>query len=190
MAAPFSNQSEGNVDSSREHALVLDAAATTVRCEAHSKKDLPPPVSRQRLHVTVITKPTGFFPYAGRATGTFTKCHDITSVDLADDVQQVHDAAFSGCARLDSVTYNAQLRCIGKNAFSDCPKLTTVDLSACEEISIWRAAFRDCVSLERLTLPDGTHRIDAFAFSGCARLAEIHLPDALTSMRSRSAHRL
>lgn len=43
-------------------------------------------------------------------------------------------------------------------------------------------AFRDCVSLTSVVVPEGVTSVGEWAFGGCVNLAEIDLPDSLTSL--------
>ena len=45
-------------------------------------------------------------------------------------------------------------------------------------------AFRDCVNLEHITLPDGVREINGSAFRGCSSLKSIELPDRVTRINA------
>ncbi len=46
--------------------------------------------------------------------------------------------------------------------------------------SVGAIAFWDCVSLEKVTLPDSVKRIENCGFSGCSALTDVRLPEGLT----------
>ena len=65
---------------------------------------------------------------------------------------------------------------IGDQAFRQCEKLTTVDLSGCTSLrTIDYQAFRGCLGLEEVTLPESLTTIWEYAFDGCSSLTQLVL---------------
>ncbi|MCL2087527.1 MAG: leucine-rich repeat protein [Oscillospiraceae bacterium] len=77
---------------------------------------------------------------------------DITKVTTSYDVSRIEDRAFSGCTKLESVTFSPRIEYIGTDAFKD-------------------------TALKSAIIPDSVHTINAGAFSGCSELTEVKLPD-------------
>ena len=53
-------------------------------------------------------------------------------------------------------------------------------------VSIGYEAFKDCTSIEKLTLPDSLEKIDMGAFKGCTGIKSLALPDSLRGISSDS----
>lgn len=50
------------------------------------------------------------------------------------------------------------------------------------QVTVIEGAFKDCTSLENISLPDGLTTIGDYAFTGCTSLESINLPDGLTTI--------
>ena len=85
---------------------------------------------------------------------------------------------FADCQTLETVTIkNPGYLWISSDAFTRCPNLTTLYWPTCEYGSdIQNQAFKDCVKLKYITLPDSLSTIQNLAFSGCTSLTEIVFP--------------
>lgn len=128
----------------------------------------------------------------------------ITSLCIPASLQTTYEgnyAAFKGCSSLSLVANASDIWL----AFPDCPNITTLNIlgnpteiasSACEgwenltktEIpssitSIGASAFKDCVSLESVTM-DGVEllTIGNYAFQGATSLKTLAIPDTVTDI--------
>ena len=72
---------------------------------------------------------------------------------------------------------------IGYRAFYGCHSLRTIALPETIE-TIESGAFRDCVSLNVITIPNSTTEIGSAAFLGCDALTTVILPKSLESIKS------
>ena len=71
------------------------------------------------------------------------------------------------------------LKNIQKGAFASS-KITSLSLEETALVSLGEETFKDCQSLDRVSLPSTLKQIGSSAFSGCKNLAGITLPDSLT----------
>ena len=106
----------------------------------------------------------------------------ITNV-VVEDVLDIANYAFQGCANLTTVTMTNSVKYIRRCAFMDTPKLASVKLSANLE-SIDSYAFCN-TSLASIDLPDGLTEIGFYAFSNSG-LTSIKLPDSLTDIEGNA----
>ena len=119
----------------------------------------------------------------------------ITSIKLANDIEEIDESAFWSCKNLQSIDLPYNLNKIGVYAFSHCTSLKEIilpenvthlpshafsDCKALEKVkispkltSIGRSCFNDCISLEDIDLSKGIEYIDHYAFSRCKHLRNI-----------------
>ena len=138
-----------------------------------------------------------------------------TSVIPADgSVTSIGEYAFSGCEGLTEVTIPDSVTSIGWDAFSGCKDLTKLQVAAGNPVfysegncivqkdsrslflgcrtsaipadgsvtSIGANAFSGCAGLTEVTIPDSVTRIGSDAFSGCTELTSVTIPDSVTSI--------
>lgn len=73
----------------------------------------------------------------------FSKCTNLTSIELPSGVTKIDRYAFSKCTNLSSLTLPSGVK------------------------EIWFCTFEGCKSLTSVTLPSGVERIEYSAFNGC-----------------------
>ena len=66
---------------------------------------------------------------------TFSGCTSLISISIPASVETIEDQAFEGCSLLATVTFEkgSQLKTV--DGFSNCTALTTVDMSACTQVT-------------------------------------------------------
>ena len=137
---------------------------------------------------------------------------DIESCTLHENIKVIASKAFQYCSDLTSMTFpflgadkndadNAYLSymfgksgipsslktvvitggMIGDNAFKNCSSLESITLLN-NVTNIGTYAFSYCSSLTSITLPDSVTSIGGYAFYNCSSLASITLPDNVTSI--------
>jgi len=129
----------------------------------------------------VITSGTDIADYA------FADCTFLESVTLCDSIESIGINAFDGCEKLKYNVYgNGLYLGTAKNRYFALIKAKNTDITFCaingDAKFICSYAFRECVNLAGVTIPDGVTRIDYSAFYGCDRLTEITIPDSVTKI--------
>ena len=75
----------------------------------------------------------------------FSDCTSLTSIEIPASVEEIRGSAFFGCSSLKTVTFEkgSQLKTV--DGFSNCTALTTVDMSACTQVTRieYRAFYED-----------------------------------------------
>lgn len=114
-------------------------------------------------------------------------------------VVSIDENAFVGCAALAEVTIGSHITSVGENAFADCPVATaTVPATLCTAVknehlqtvtvtdgtAIPAGAFSGCAALQTVSLPDTVETIGGSAFSGCAALRSFAAPQNLRNIGS------
>ncbi len=103
----------------------------------------------------------------GSFYGAFSNCTALTSIEIPASVETIEEAAFKGCSKLATVTFEngSHLKTIEGGydnfgafryygVFSDCP-ITSIEIPASVE-TIEAAAFKGCSSLATVTFEKGS----------------------------------
>ena len=96
------------------------------------------------------------------SSGTFACCTAFTSIEIPASVETIEAAAFKGCSKLATVTFEkeSQLKTIGggsysSGALSDSTALNSIEITASLE-TIEEAAYKGCSSLATVTFEKGS----------------------------------
>jgi len=100
-------------------------------------------------------------------------------IELPEGCKYIGSGAFSGNAKLETVSLPSTLTAIHQEAFKGCSKLKQINLPN-GLTAISSSTFNGCSSLARVHLPDGVTTIGDNAFAGCPVLDSIILPAELT----------
>ena len=105
----------------------------------------------------------------------FASCRSLQRVTIQGNIPSIGQGIFTNNPALTSVTLSDDLEEIGEAMFYCCPALTTVKFPA-HLVSIGEQAFEGCTSLTSVVLPDETGLIYKNAFKGCTALESVDLP--------------
>lgn len=102
----------------------------------------------------------------------FDGCYDLEEVFLPEIIE-IKTAAFYNCERLMNVYFSEKGNAkVGNNAFRYCISLKTISLPECV-VSLGEGAFADCTSLEEVYLHDGLEDIKDYTFYNCKSLKKV-----------------
>lgn len=125
------------------------------------------------------------FPSTLKAIGfsAFTGCAKLNSLSLPDGLKNIGDRSFARCNGLtDKLIIPAKVDTIGYSAFAFCTSLKSVLLSD-SLLFIGESAFNGCTALAgKLNLPYKLQSINDNAFQDCTNLTEINISGALSSL--------
>ncbi len=110
----------------------------------------------------------------------------LANVALPATASVIQEAAFAGCARLETILLPAALDSIGNYAFAGCSALQAVTLPASVR-AVGDGAFMRCSSLERITVePSGRlSTMGEAALMDCPLLTDVTLGEALLATGER-----
>ncbi len=104
----------------------------------------------------------------------------IREIELGDNVLAIGKNAFKGMSSLKKIEFHSVIE-IGESAFRNCATLEYITIP--DRVTIISAsAFRGCAELKTVKLPDELVEIQQDAFNGCVMLDDIVIPDSLTSI--------
>jgi len=157
--------------------------------------------------LTSVTIPDGVTTIGSFA---FYNCSSLTSVTIPDGVTTIDSFAFYNCSSLTSISIPDGITTIGEEAFEGCSNLkyneydnalylgnesnkylvlvkaksnviTSCQINGNTKI-IYNFAFGDCSDLADITIPDGVTSIAGYAFRNCNSLTSISIPDGVTTI--------
>ena len=102
----------------------------------------------------------------------------VTDYEVSQDVPE---NTFINSNWLEKVTFNDNVKHIGKNAFKFCSNLKTVVLPS-SLLSIGEGAFFGCRNLSDITLPESLLSIGKEAFRDCNKFSSIIIPQGCTNL--------
>lgn len=119
----------------------------------------------------------------------FKKNQNIKSVTFEGDISSINEYAFYDCDTLETVTFKGNITSgdgkggIQKSAFEFCNGLKEVNFTNKDAVvdQIGNYAFCLCSSLESITIPSGTARINFEAFSYCNELETVIFEGGVTN---------
>lgn len=148
--------------------------------------------------ITTLNIPKGIEQISPR---TFYGCKSLLSIELNSNIKSIGTAAFEESG-LQSITIPSSVISLGESAFaetliesillpngievipercfSDCLKLSQVTLSSS---TISSEAFRNCIALRQISLPENLSTIGSKAFAGCENLEKMIIPSGVTSIQ-------
>ena len=130
------------------------------------------------------------------SSGAFSDCTALTSIEIPASVETIEAAAFRGCSKLATVTFEkaSQLKTIS-TAFSSCP-IISIEIPASVE-TIETSAFRGCSKLATVTFEKG-YQLKTISgdystvstsnysgvFSDCTALKSIEIPASVETIEA------
>ena len=123
--------------------------------------------------------------------GAFYGCETLKMISLAttssaDINLYIGDSAFQECSSLSvfKMTSFVIIKSIGVQAFMDCKALASIDLSKMDCSTISQNAFRNCTSLNSITLNNSVQTIGNGAFEGCTSLTYVEMGTGVNTIGS------
>ena len=126
--------------------------------------------------------------------GSFSGCHELTSLTIPTGVTSIENNAFASCTELMCVKIPASVTDIGERVFTDCRRLGVFIVASSNQNYKSHAGLlltKDGKTLIHgvngdVTIFDGVTRIESEAFRGCSGLAKVKIPTSVTSIGTRA----
>lgn len=100
---------------------------------------------------------------------------------IPDEVSLIDIYAFASCESLVEIHLPAKLKSLEQGAFKDCLNLSSIDLPDNLEELGW-CVFQGCTSLVRISIPDAVSIINQGAFADCVSLSEVSFGNNLVDI--------
>ena len=112
---------------------------------------------------------------------------DIKQLTIPEGITSIANGAFSNCAALTTLNFNAAACHIGDNAFTGCNNLSNIVLGE-KVTTIPSNLYAGNTAITELNIPATVTRIDDYAFSGCTALDKINIPDSTLNVGANIAN--
>lgn len=119
----------------------------------------------------------------------FAECSNLLEISIPSTVTSIGEYAFYNCGLLSSITVPEYTTEFGNNTFTGCTNLKTAgpiggnyDYSFGWKDTIPANAFRNCVGLVEVAIPDSVTTISEEAFYGCSGLIVVVFPKRLANI--------
>ena len=118
----------------------------------------------------------------------FSRCTKITEAELPEGIENVGRNAFYNCTELAKIVIPDSVTIMGSSVIADCPKITTAgpvgggyDFEFGWTEKIPENAFYGCENIAEIIIPDGITTIGYSAFYSCG-ITELYIPDSVTTI--------
>lgn len=126
-------------------------------------------------------------------TDVFSNCTSLTEIVLPQMLSELPMNTFLNCTSLTSAVLGNELNYIADACFSGCSSLERISLHGQQAARgeflmphtlqvIGSYAFSDCAKLRTIALPEGCQMVRSYAFAGCSALEQCTLPNSLTEL--------
>lgn len=118
-------------------------------------------------------------------SNTFNGCKALSNVTIPNTVTKIESCAFSYCSALTAITLPESVTNISNNAFNNTGLRSIVipDSVVTSSTDVLSAAFKDCTSLESVTLGTGVTLLNSEIFSGCTSLKTVTINGDVTAIK-------
>jgi len=118
--------------------------------------------------------------------GTFAGLEGVKKIIIQSTCEKINSSAFNGNATLEEVVILADgdkgVKSIGNYAFKDCINLKTISMpNTVEELGV--GVFANCSSLKNVQLSNRIKILPSQIFANCTALMEIDIPEGIKEMQ-------
>lgn len=103
--------------------------------------------------------------------------HNITNVEIRD-TEKIPNNYFSSIASIRKISFDENVKELGKNVFKNCSDLEIVDLSKSQITELPKNTFKNSTSLRSVMFNQDITVIGEGAFKGCTSLNQINLQES------------
>ena len=137
---------------------------------------------RDCWNLTIVVFPNDWQFDGAIPAELFSGCDRLEEVqNLPEVVSVVEFSAFAGCRLINETTFPySRYVTIEDSGFAGCG-LTVVDFSEVYKLYLGESAFRGCVDLRDIKLPDSLSHLSSFVFAGCNALTTVTIPSQVSS---------
>jgi len=120
-------------------------------------------------------------------TKTNTLILGCNNTKIPNGIEIISNNAFAGNSIMEYIEIPSSVKTIEENAFLECTSLKTILFNENSQLqTIKKQVFAGCVSLDYISLPEGTEYIGEKAFEYCVSLETVDLPSTITEIGEKA----
>lgn len=160
-------------------------AITSIDISGTNAESIPDDMFKNKYQLQEFISPASMRKIGNNA---FNNCSQLKTIPFSNNIDSIGSYTFQGCYNMsENIVFPEKFSYLGSYAFNGCGSLTSIDLSACKQLSqIQYGTFQGCQGLKTVALPASVSYISGYAFYGCSSLNSVLFPSSLSNIENNA----
>src|SRR5690554_3457766 len=117
----------------------------------------------------------------------FRDCISLVNVVLPESLEKLGSSVFKNAKNLEYIEFPRNLEVIDEYSFEDCTSLKEINFNETTKLKIIKnGAFRNCISLVSVQLPESLENLGSSVFQNAEKLLEIEIPSKIETLHNHT----